>query len=193
MASLIAVTREFLDAHADRDGGAHHAAPRRRRRRCRSQNFLPTSRPRISDPHRVSEQPRWRILARHHATPRHGRLRAEHHACGSSSTKPARAMTPRAFAAGVTTMSPVGGQFLGLRTLCERQPAKRDNCVIDAAGLAMAASPIEVRTSREAALELATRAEQRSDRLCQAQLTSMFQTNCVALTRRTRSYCLSRP
>ena len=79
-------------------------------------------------------------------------------------------------------MTPVGGTFLGLRTLVSDSLPSATIALIDASGLAMAATPIEVRTSREAALELATTSSQTSaPTVAQAQLTSMFQTNSVAL------------
>ena len=70
----------------------------------------------------------------------------------------ARAMTVAAFAAGITTMSPVGGQFLGLRVLVSDSLPSATISLIDAAGLAMAATPIEVRTAEKPRLSLQLRA-----------------------------------
>ena len=93
----------------------------------------------------------------------------------------ARSMTAAAFAAGITTMGPVGGQFLGLRTLVSDSLPSATIALIDASGLAMAATPIEIRTSRETALELATSSSMTAATGTGASLTSMFQTNSVAL------------
>jgi hypothetical protein len=93
----------------------------------------------------------------------------------------ARAMTAAAFAAGINTMTPVGGSFLGLRTLVSDSLPSATIELIDATGLVCAATPIEVRTSRETAYELATSSSMTSATGTGANIVSMFQTNSVAL------------
>jgi len=79
-------------------------------------------------------------------------------------------------------MTPTGGTFAGLRTIVSDALATDVISLIDATGLAMAASPVDIRTSRETAVELATSSSMTSGpSVSAANLVSMFQTNSAAL------------
>jgi len=93
----------------------------------------------------------------------------------------AKAMTAAAFAAGINTMTPLGGSFLGLRTMVSDSLPSAIISLIDALGLVCAATPVTVRTSNEALVELATSSSMTSAPGTGASATSMLQTNSVAM------------
>jgi hypothetical protein len=94
----------------------------------------------------------------------------------------ARAMTVVSHAAGVVGMTPLGGTFAGLRTLVSDSLPSATVALIDASGLVTASSPVEIRTSDQALVELATTSSQASGpSATAANMTSMWQTNSVAI------------
>jgi hypothetical protein len=93
----------------------------------------------------------------------------------------ARHMTIESNRAGIVGMTPQGGVFAGLRTLVSDSLPAGTVSLIDATGLVCAASPVEIRTSDQALIELATTSSMTSATGTGATATSMWQTNSVAI------------
>jgi hypothetical protein len=94
----------------------------------------------------------------------------------------ARAMTIAAMGAGINTMGVLGGFFGGIRTIVSDALPADTISLIDASGIAVAMSPIMVRTSSETTLQLDTAPAGTSGPSVSAQnMVSMFQSNSAAL------------
>lgn len=108
----------------------------------------------------------------------------------------ARAMTMACMAAGISTMGFLGGVFGGLRTIVTDSLPANTISIIDATGLAVATTPITVRSSDQATLELATSSSMASGPSVTASgsLVSLFQTHSVGiLVERSMAFAPLRP
>ena len=93
----------------------------------------------------------------------------------------ARAMAAACVAAGISTMGILGGSFMGVRTMVSDSLPAGNASLIDASGIVTASTPITIKASDQTTVELATTSAQTSATPTPASMTSMFQTNSTAL------------
>jgi hypothetical protein len=95
---------------------------------------------------------------------------------------------------GINDLGPNGGTFMGLRVLVTRNLPSGNIMLVDATGLAMAATDIELRVSRQADMQLNDASTQSASSPTATTLTSAWQTGSVyAIVERTVGVALARP
>jgi hypothetical protein len=87
----------------------------------------------------------------------------------------------QAVGAGVSAVGVTGGGVAGVQLVGSDAQTSGRLTVLEASSIAIAAEPIEIRSSNQATLELADSTAQSSSSPTATSLTSLFQTNAVAI------------